>query len=70
MILKYVAFILQAVFPPTVVLCIGHLTTLPRSEWSWLEYLIAAPLLGCMAIVAVLITWRMASGTFREDQYR
>ena len=70
MTLKNISFILQAVFPPTVVLCIGHLTTLPRSEWSWLEYLIAAPLLGFMAIIATLITWRMAAATFREDQYR
>jgi hypothetical protein len=61
MFLKCFALSIQAILPTTIITCIWHLTTLPSSEWGWLEYLMAAPLVGFTAIIVVLMAWRIAS---------
>ena len=61
MALKYIAFMFQAVLPPAIVAGVGYLTTLPLSEWRWVEYSIAAPLFGGMGMITFLGVWKMAS---------
>lgn len=58
--LKYLALLFQAIFPAVIVICTAHLTSLPVSEWRWLEYLIAIPLIGFAGMTATLAAWRLA----------
>jgi hypothetical protein len=59
MLLKYAALLFQAILPTAMIVGVGHLTTLPRSEWSWLEYLIATPLTAFLAMTATFIVFRI-----------
>ena len=57
--LKLAAFAFQAVLPAAMVTVVAHLTTLPRSEWQWVEYLLAAVLVGFASIIATAVIWRL-----------
>ena len=59
MFLKWIALLFQAVLPATVVAIIGHLTTLPRSDWQWAEYSLAAIFIGLMGIIAAGVICRV-----------
>ena len=58
MFLKVAALVFQAVLPAAVVTIIAHLTTLPRTEWQWVEYSFAAVLIGSAIIIATAVLWR------------
>ena len=59
MFLKLTAFAFQAFLPAAMVTIIAHLTTLPRSEWQWVEYSFAAVLVGIVSIIATAVIWRV-----------
>ena len=59
MFLKLTAFAFQAVLPAAMVTIIAHLTTLPRSEWQWVEYSLAVVLVGFASIIAIALIWRL-----------
>ena len=59
MFLKLAVFVFQAVLPAAMVTVIAHLTTLPRPEWQWLEYSLAAVLIGFASIIATAVLWRI-----------
>ena len=59
MFLKVAAFVFQAVLPAAMVTVIAHLTTLPRPEWQWVEYSLAAVLIGFASIIATAVLWRI-----------
>ena len=59
MFLKLAALALQAVLPAAIVTIVAHLTTLPRPEWQWVEYSLAAVLLGFASIIATAVIWRL-----------
>ena len=56
MFLKLTALVFQAVLPAAMVTIIAHLTTLPRSEWQWVEYSLAAVLVGFASIIAIALS--------------
>ena len=56
---KCAALLFQAILPTAMIACVGYLTTVPRSDWRWIEYLIATPLIGFLAMTATLIVLRM-----------
>ena len=60
MFLKWMALLFQAVLPAAMVAFIAHLTTLPRSDWQWVEYSLAAMLIGFMGIIASAVIWRVS----------
>ena len=57
--LKVAAFVFQAILPAAVVTIIAHLTRLPRPEWQWFEYSLAAVLIGFASIIATAVLWRV-----------
>ena len=59
MFLKVTALVFQAVLPAAVVTIIAHLTRLPRPEWQWLEYSLAAVLIGFASIIVTALLWRV-----------
>ena len=59
MFLKLAVFVFQAVLPAAMVTVIAHLTTLPRPEWQWIEYSLAAVLIGFASIIATAVLWRI-----------
>ena len=60
MCLKWIALLFQAVLPAAMVTFIGHLTTLPRSEWQWVEYSLATVLIGFTGIITTAVIWRVS----------
>lgn len=56
MFLKLTALVFQAVLPAAMVIIIAHLTALPRSEWQWVEYSLAAVLVGFASIIAIALS--------------
>ena len=59
MFLKVTALVFQAVLPAAIVIVIAHLTKLPRAEWQWVEYSLAAVLIGFASIIATAMLWRV-----------
>ena len=60
LLLKWVAIVFQALLPAAMVASIGHLTTLPRSDWHCVEYSLAAMLIGLMAVFVTAVIWRVS----------
>ena len=60
MFLKWVALLFQAVLPAAMVAFIGHLTSLPKSEWQWFEYSLATVLIGFTGIIMTALIWRVS----------
>ena len=69
MFFKCTALLFQAILPTAMIVCVGHLTTLPRSEWRWIEYLIATPLIAFLAMTVTLIALRMTFWLRRQAKH-
>ncbi|UCG11023.1 MAG: hypothetical protein JSU72_10660 [Deltaproteobacteria bacterium] len=61
LVLKYLALAVQAVLPATVILWVGYVMELPLSQWGWVEWLMATPVVVFLGMVALLVTWRTIS---------
>ena len=70
MFLKCAALMFQAMLPTAMIVCVGHLTTMPRSEWRWLEYVIATPLIAFLVMAATLIVLRLTVWLHSQTKHK
>jgi hypothetical protein len=66
MLSRCIAYTLQAALPPALFAGIGHLSALPKSQWTWFEYLTGVALTGFIAVVSALAVCKTISMLHRS----